>query len=193
MSQTAPCAVLPILAPDAVVISGVVRPNSSLPLDAAAELDAVDDVAPLVGAAHLQPAAVAAGELQEVVRLHDHVVELEEGQRLLALEPQLHRFEGQHAVDREVAADSRAGTRCSRSVVEPVGVVDHQRVAPGRRRRSRKRSNDAPDAGDVGGDASRRRAAGGSRPCRTGRRPWSCRRRSARSGGGRSAAASAAS
>ena len=29
LSQTAPCAVLPILAPDAVVMSGWVRPKSS--------------------------------------------------------------------------------------------------------------------------------------------------------------------
>ena len=55
---------------------------------AVAEVDAVDDVAPLVGAAHLQAAAVALGELDEVVGLQDHVVEFEEGQRLLAVEPQ---------------------------------------------------------------------------------------------------------
>ncbi len=53
---------------------------------AAGELNAVDDVAPLVGATHLEAAVDAAGELQEVIALEDHVVELEEAQRLLAIE-----------------------------------------------------------------------------------------------------------
>ena len=73
--------------------------------DAAGQVDAVDDVAPLVRAAHLQEAAVAAVELQEVVGLQDHVVELEEAQRLVAVEPRLDALEGQHPVDREVPAD----------------------------------------------------------------------------------------
>ena len=72
---------------------------------AAAEIDAVDDIAPLVGAAHLQHAAVALVQLDEIVGLQDHVVEFEERQFLFALEPHLHRVEGEHAVDREVAAD----------------------------------------------------------------------------------------
>ena len=71
----------------------------------AAEVDAVDDVAPLVRAAHLQDAAVALVQLDEVVGLQDHVVEFEERQLLLALEPQLDAVEGKHAVDREVPAD----------------------------------------------------------------------------------------
>ena len=72
---------------------------------AVAEVDAVDDIAPLVGAAHLQIAAVAARQFDVVVGLADHVVEFEEGHRLLAVEPQLDRIEGQHAVDREMPAD----------------------------------------------------------------------------------------
>jgi hypothetical protein len=48
---------------------------------------------------------VAAGELQEVVGLHDHVVELEQGERLLALQAEAHRVEGEHPVDREVGAE----------------------------------------------------------------------------------------
>ena len=58
LSQTAPLAVLPILSPDAVVSSGVVSANSCGAAHAAAEVDAVDDVAPLVRAAHLQAAVV---------------------------------------------------------------------------------------------------------------------------------------
>src|SRR5262249_32875547 len=71
----------------------------------AAEIDAVDDVAPLVGSAHLQNAAVALVQLHEIVGLQNHVVEFEEGQGLLALEPQLHRIECEHLVDGEVAPD----------------------------------------------------------------------------------------
>ncbi len=45
---------------------------------AAAEIDAVDDVAPLIRAAHLQDAAEALLQLDEIVGLQDHVVEFEE-------------------------------------------------------------------------------------------------------------------
>ena len=61
LSQTAPEAVLPILAPDG---RGEQRRGETEQLDAvgaAPELDAVDDVAPLIRAAHLQAAAVTAG------------------------------------------------------------------------------------------------------------------------------------
>jgi hypothetical protein len=100
------------LAPAAVVIRGVVRP----------------DVAPLVRAAHLQHAAGAPGQLDEVVGLEHHVVELQERQGLLALQAQLHRVEGEHAVDREVPAIVAQEIDVV-EVVQPVGVVDHDRVA----------------------------------------------------------------
>jgi len=57
----------------------------------------------------------------------NHVVEFEERQRLLSLQAQLHAVEGQHAVDREVFADV-AQERDVGEGVEPVGVVDHDRV-----------------------------------------------------------------
>ena len=66
-------------------------------------------------------------QLHEVVGLQDHVVELEEGERLVALEPELHRIHGQHAVDREVPADV-AQQRDIEQRVEPLGVVGHHRV-----------------------------------------------------------------
>jgi len=69
------------------------------------EADAVNDVAPLIRSAHLQNAAVALVKLHEIVGLQNHVVEFEKRQRLLALEPQLHRVERQHLVDGEVPAD----------------------------------------------------------------------------------------
>src|SRR5690606_108640 len=68
-------------------------------LDPPGQFDAIDDVAPLIGTAHLQATAVASGKLQEIVGLEDHVVELQEGERLLPLEAQLHRVEAQHAID----------------------------------------------------------------------------------------------
>ena len=93
---------------------------------AAAEIDARDDVAPLVRAAHLQVAAVALGQLDEIVGLQQHVVEFDEGQLLVALEAKLHRIHGQHAVDREMPAHIAQEL----DVVErrqPLGVVEHQR------------------------------------------------------------------
>ena len=66
-------------------------------------------------------------QFHEIVRLQDHVVEFEEGQRLVALEPQPHRVHRQHAVDREVAADV-AQQRDVEQVVQPLGVVRHHRV-----------------------------------------------------------------
>ena len=60
---------------------------------AAAEIDAADDIAPLVRAPHLQPAAVKPGQFDEVVGLQHHVVEFEEAQRLFALQATLDAVE----------------------------------------------------------------------------------------------------
>ena len=119
-------------------------------VDPAGELDAVDDIAPLVRAAELQPAAGAPRQLEEVVGLEDHVVEFEEGQRLLALEPEPDAVEGQHPVDREMRADvAQEGDVVER--VEPVGIVDHDRV--GRAvAEGQEALEDAADRGDVGVD-----------------------------------------
>ena len=95
---------------------------------AAAEIDAVDDVAPLVGAAHLQAAADAPRQFDEVVGLADHVVELDEAHLLLALEPQPHRIHRQHAVDREMPADV-AQHLDPVELGQPFGIVEHDRVA----------------------------------------------------------------
>ena len=99
-------------------------------LGAAAEIDAVDDVAPLVRAAHLQHAAVAPVKLDEVVGLQDHVVEFEERQFLLAFQPHLDRVEREHAVDREVTADVAQEVDVVERV-EPVGIVGHHGIAAG--------------------------------------------------------------
>ena len=94
---------------------------------AAAEVDPRDDIAPLVGAAHLQVALIAPRQLDEVVGLQQHVVELDERQLLLALEAHLRRIHRQHPVDREVPADVAQEF----DIVErrqPLGVVGHDRV-----------------------------------------------------------------
>ena len=44
-------------------------------------------------------------QFHEVVALQNHVIEFQERQRLLALEPQLDAVQGQHAVDGEMPAD----------------------------------------------------------------------------------------
>src|SRR3712207_8827755 len=49
-----------------------------------------------------QHAILPARQLQEVIGLEDHVVEFQEGERLLPVEPQLHALEAQHPVDREM-------------------------------------------------------------------------------------------
>ena len=69
-------------------------------------------------------------QLAEVVGLQAHVVEFEEAELLVAVEPHLHAVHRQHAVDREVPADVAQEV----DVVEgrqPLGIVDHQGVAAG--------------------------------------------------------------
>ena len=69
-------------------------------------------------------------ELDEIVGLQDHVIEFEKRQFLLALEPQLHRIEGEHPVDGKVAADVAQEVDVIERV-EPVGIVGHDRIAAG--------------------------------------------------------------
>ncbi len=93
---------------------------------AADQLSAAQHVAPLVIAAKLHVAAIVLEHVVEVVALHDHVVEFQEGQALLhAL---LIALGAQHIVHRE------AGTHITQQfhvvqVQQPVGVVQHQSFA----------------------------------------------------------------
>ena len=97
-----------------------------LVLLAADEVRAGEDVAPLVVAAHLHAAAIAAEQLQEVVALHEHVVELQERQALFhAL---LVALGGEHAVDGEVDADLAQEVDVVEAA-QPVRVVDDQGLA----------------------------------------------------------------
>ena len=96
-------------------------------IDPAGEFDAIDDIAPLVGPAHLQATGGAARQFQKIVGLQDHIIEFEEAERLFAVEPQLDRIEAEHPVDREMLADVTQ-ERDIFELVEPVGIVDHHRV-----------------------------------------------------------------
>ena len=117
---------------------------------APAQFDAVDDVAPLVGASHLQHASLAPRKLEEIIGLQDHVVEFEEGERLLAVESQLHRIETQHAVDGEMHTIVAQEIDVV-EMIQPVSIVDHPRIR-GAIAEIEKPPEHLADAGQVGAD-----------------------------------------
>ena len=80
-----------------------------------------EHVAPLIVAAELHVAAVMLVEVPEVVRLHDHVVELQKAQP--AFHALLVTFGPQHVVDREAGAHLAQQIDVFQ-VQQPVGVVD---------------------------------------------------------------------
>ncbi len=85
-----------------------------------------EHVAPLVISAELHIAAVLLVQAQEIVGLHDHVVELEETQSLFhAL---LVAFRPQHVVDGEACSDVTDEIDVIQ-VTQPVGIVDHRCLA----------------------------------------------------------------
>ena len=67
-------------------------------------------------------------DLREIIGLQAHVVEFDEGELVLALQPQLDAVHRQHAVDREMPADVAQELDII-EVRQPVGVVEQQRVA----------------------------------------------------------------
>ena len=88
--------------------AGHERHRESVDVRMVATPDHVDpgrDVAPLVGSAHLEFTPVTGEEFDIVVRLQKHVAELGEGDALLALEPALDRFLGEHRAHGDVLAD----------------------------------------------------------------------------------------
>ena len=96
-------------------------------LDPADELDARDDVAPLIVAPDLEAAAVALVELEEIVALEELIVELDEGEP--GLHPHLVGLEGEHAVDREMPADVAQEVDVV-EVGEPILVVGGEQGLP---------------------------------------------------------------
>ena len=91
------------------------------------EVDAADDIAPLVRAAELDAAAMALEQFEEVIGLHQQVVELEEGVGLLGGEAPGDRVLLDHRVDGEVDADLAQQLDVA-ELVQPVRVVDHDGV-----------------------------------------------------------------
>ena len=90
------------------------------PLHPPDQVDAGQNVGPLVVAAELQQAAVPALQLQIVVGLQQEVVELQKAQS--GVEPPAVGLEAQHAVHREVAPDLAQEVEVA-EFGEPVGVV----------------------------------------------------------------------
>ena len=128
------------------------QPEGRLLIHPADQFHPIDDVAPLVRAAHLQQASMAALQLQEIYRLHQHVVEFQEGHRLFTFQPRLDTVERQHAVDREMYAV--VAQELDVAVLrQPVVIVDHDRVgrAVAEGQEPRKRPLDARQIGvDLG-------------------------------------------
>jgi len=91
-------------------------------LNAADQIGAGDDIAPLVIPADLELTAPGLVELEEIVALQELIVELDKREALL--EAQLVRLEGEHAVDREVTANIPEKLDIV-EVGEPLGVVHH--------------------------------------------------------------------
>ena len=89
---------------------------------AADQLAAGQHVRPLVIAAELHLAAEPLVQLVEIVRLHDHVVKLKEGQPLLP--SLLVALRAQHLVDREAGSDLTQQVHIVQ-IQQPVCVVDN--------------------------------------------------------------------
>ncbi len=130
------------------------RPGQPVGLGGASATDQVDaggDVAPLVAAADLQPAPsgsrkIGVEEVEEVVGLQQHVGELGEGDALVGLgEADLHRFLGQHGVDREVLPHVTKEVE-ERQGRQPVGVVEQHGT--------RRAGGEIEEALELGADAS---------------------------------------
>lgn len=87
-----------------------------------------EHVAPLVVAAHLQPAAVFLKQFKEVVGLHEHVGEFEEGEAVVRRHARLVAFGGEHLVDGEHGADV-AHKLDEIQAAQPVSVVGDDGLA----------------------------------------------------------------
>ena len=185
-----PASVFPNFAPDAVFISGHTSPCAFAAAQLADQIDAGGDVAPLIAAAHLQTAAVAIEQLQEVVGLQQQVAELGERDAFLALEPPVHRLLLQHVVDGEVLAGVAQERRADRSCPSQSALLTIR--AGFDRRRSRGTAPAARECRRRSRQSARATAARAPATFRSDRRSSRCRRRRSRSACGRIAAAAPA-
>ena len=65
--------------------------------------------------------------MAEIISLQYHIIEFEEGHRLLALQPRLHAVEREHPVDREMGSDPLQHLDVA-DLAQPIVIVDHDRV-----------------------------------------------------------------
>src|SRR3546814_1203630 len=100
------------------------QPKNLRPIDPPSQLNAIDDIAPLVRTAHLKATGCAPRQFQKVIGLQYHVVELKEAQRLLPVQPQLYCVETQHPVHRKMLADVPQEGDVFQ-LVQPLGIIDH--------------------------------------------------------------------
>ena len=99
-----------------------------LAIDAPCQINPRDDIAPLIGAAHLQHTAIAAAQFHKVVSLQNGIVEFQKTHRLFAIKPQFHAIHGEHTVDRKMHAVI-AQKRNIFELIEPFRVIDHDGIA----------------------------------------------------------------
>ena len=96
-------------------------------VDPAKQVDAAENIAPLVASTGLKPAFVYLVQPQEIVGLQQLVAELGERNSAVPTEPALHGLAAHHRVDRKVLADIAQKIQ-QVGLAQPVGIVDH----PGR-------------------------------------------------------------
>ena len=132
------------------------------------QLAAGGDVAPLIAAAHLQPAAEAIVQHEVVVGLQQLVAELGERDAIVAAETPLHRFLRHHVVHGEVLADVAEEIE-EADRAQPVDVVGHARGVA-RRLEVEKAFELRADALRVGFDLLERQQVALRRSCRWDRR-----------------------
>ena len=117
----------------------------------ARQFHAIDDIAPLVGAAHLQHTIMAARQFEKVKSLKHHIVEFQKTQRLLPLHAQFDRIEPQHAIDGKMPPVVAQKINANKPV-QPLLVV-HQQCAVRRITEAQKTPKTPLDAADVRLDA----------------------------------------
>ena len=89
------------------------------------EIDAGDDVSPLVGPPDLDRAVEVVVQPEVVVGLQEHVAELGEGDAVLGVDALLDALPGQHLVHRDVLADVAEELE-HRDGLRPLPVVDER-------------------------------------------------------------------
>ena len=169
------------------------EPCSCAPTHAPAEIDAGRDVAPLIAAADLQLAIEFVVEVNEVVRLQQHVAEFGVAETRVSLhraEAAFDRVFGQHHVDGKVLADVAEEFEVAERA-DPIEVVDELRGIRGASKSRKRRICSCMPA------TLRSRSSFESRlrsdSCRWGRRSCRSRRRRRRSACGRQVGTVAAS